>query len=66
MSIKEDAEDTAIYVVVMNHEEQYSILPENRDVPAGWSVVGPKGRRRVCLDYIQNIWTDMRPVSVRK
>lgn len=65
MSMKDDEEDTATYVVVKNNEEQYSILPEYRDVPAGWSVAGPRGHKRLCLDFIERVWTDMRPLSIR-
>jgi MbtH protein len=64
MSMK-DEKDATSYIVVKNQEEQYSILPEHHDVPAGWKVAGPKGEKRACLDYIQDNWTDMRPLSIR-
>lgn len=51
--------------VVTNHEEQYSIWPEERDLPAGWVAVGPTGSKSDCLDYIEHVWTDMRPRSLR-
>ncbi|MBP1207092.1 MbtH protein [Duganella sp. 1411] len=60
-----DEKDAVSYVVVKNEEEQYAILPEHQSVPAGWKVAGPKGEKRHCLDYIQDNWTDMRPLSVR-
>jgi MbtH protein len=54
------------YDVVVNHEEQYSIWPTDREVPLGWTKVGPRGTKKVCLDYIEVTWTDMRPLSVRQ
>lgn len=55
-----------IYTVVVNHEEQYSIWPEYKDIPAGWKSVGKTGPKQVCLDYINETWTDMRPLSLRQ
>jgi MbtH protein len=60
-----DSEDTTFRVVV-NHEEQYSIWPDYLDVPAGWREVGVTGKKQVCLDHINEVWTDMRPLSLRK
>ena len=59
-------EDAIIYNVVMNHEEQYSIWPVDREIPAGWRAVGKSGSKQECLDYIKKVWTDMRPLSLRK
>lgn len=56
----------ARYVVVVNHEEQYSIWPEYREIPAGWERTGKAGSKQFCLDYIDEAWTDMRPLSLRK
>ena len=61
-----DKEDTTIYKVVMNHEEQYSIWPAARELPLGWTTVGVKGLKPVCLDWIEKNWTDMRPKSLRE
>lgn len=61
----EDDDDTT-YVVVMNHEEQYSIWPADRELPLGWSDVGKRGTKAECLAYIEEVWTDMRPLSLRK
>jgi len=61
-----DAEDTTIYKVVMNHEEQYSIWPAYRENPLGWTEVGKTGTKAECLAYIKEVWTDMRPLSLRK
>ena len=54
------------YSVVINHEEQYSIWPVDREVPRGWKAVGKEGTKQDCLDYIEEVWTDMRPLSLRK
>lgn len=62
----DEQEDTTVYKVVMNHEEQYSIWPSYRDNPLGWSDVGKTGVKEECLDYIKEVWTDMRPLSLRK
>lgn len=53
------------FFVVVNHEEQYSIWPESRAVPKGWEIVGEPARKHECLTRIEELWTDMRPVSVR-
>jgi len=62
----DDTEDTTTYNVVINHEEQYSIWPVEREIPLGWKAVGKSGPKQVCLDYINEVWTDMRPLSLRK
>jgi len=61
-----DADDTTIYNVVMNHEEQYSIWPQYKEIPRGWKQVGKTGPKAECLAYIKETWTDMRPLSLRK
>jgi MbtH protein len=58
-------EDTTPYEVVVNHEEQYSIWPEGRDKPLGWTYGGKTGTQAECLAYIETVWTDMRPLSLR-
>lgn len=61
-----DNEDAARrYKVVVNDEEQYSIWPEGRPAPSGWSETGEAGGKDECLEYISRVWTDMRPLSVR-
>jgi MbtH protein len=62
----EEREDTTIYKVVLNHEEQYSIWPADRENPAGWRDAGKVGSKQECLSYIGEVWTDMRPLSLRK
>jgi MbtH protein len=59
-------EDKITYTVVINHEEQYSIWPEGREIPLGWKAVGVSGTKQECLSYIGEVWTDMRPLSLRK
>jgi MbtH protein len=57
--------DSTVYRVVVNHEEQYSIWPDGRDIPAGWREAGPSGTKEECLAYIKEVWTDIRPLSLR-
>jgi MbtH protein len=61
-----DREDQTIYKVVMNHEEQYSIWPADRENALGWTDAGKSGTKAECLAYIKEVWTDMRPLSLRK
>lgn len=63
---RDEQEDTTIYTVVVNHEEQYSIWPADRELPLGWNAVGKSGLKAECLAYIEEVWTDMRPLSLRK
>ena len=63
---RDEAEDTTIYKVVINHEEQYSIWPTDREPPRGWQEVGTQGLKAECLAYIKEVWTDMRPRSLRQ
>lgn len=64
--IRDEEEDTTVYDVVMNHEEQYSIWPAHREIPKGWKAVGKRGPKPECLAHIQEVWTDMRPLSLRQ
>lgn len=61
-----DQEDTTVYKVVVNHEEQYSIYPADRTNPLGWNDAGKTGPKAECLAYIGEVWTDMRPLSLRQ
>ena len=63
--MSEEKDDTTIYKVVMNHEEQYSIWPAERVNALGWNDAGKTGTRAECLTYIKEVWTDMRPLSLR-
>ena len=53
------------YSVVVNQEQQYSIWPEGKSLPKGWSAAGRTGSREECLAHIKETWTDMRPASLR-
>lgn len=66
MSDAEQEADNRPYRVVVNGEEQYSIWPLEREIPLGWREGGKSGTRQECLDYIEQVWTDMRPLSLRK
>ena len=62
----ESETDDTIYRVVINHEEQYSIWPADRANPLGWTDAGTTGSKSECLAHIEQVWTDMRPLSVRR
>jgi len=64
--IMEEQEDNTLYKVVVNHEEQYSIWPAHRENALGWNDAGKQGNKEECLEYIKEVWTDMRPLSLRK
>jgi MbtH protein len=66
MMASDEQEDGTIYKVVINHEEQYSIWPVDRQNPPGWRDAGISGIQRECLDYIESTWADMRPLSLRR
>lgn len=54
------------YLVVVNDEEQYSIWPDGREIPAGWRALNGPAAKDECLAYIETHWTDMRPLSLRR
>ncbi|MBR0906137.1 MbtH family protein [Bradyrhizobium liaoningense] len=58
--------DDVTFTVVVNHEEQYSIWPTFKEIPGDWKAVGKTGSKKECLDHIEQVWTDMRPLSLRK
>ena len=58
--------DDVSFRVVRNDEEQYSVWPADRDLPPGWSATGFSGSRDECLAHVDQVWTDMRPASVRR
>jgi len=62
----DEREDNTIYKAVVNHEEQYSIWPADRENALGWNDAGRTGSKEECLAYIKEVWTDMRPLSLRK
>ena len=62
----EQTEPNATYKVVVNHEEQYSIWPNYKQIPAGWRPAGFEGEKAQALAWIKEVWTDMRPLSLRR
>jgi MbtH protein len=62
----DEQDDRTTYKVVLNHEEQYSIWPAERENAPGWRDAGQTGTKAECLAYIEKVWTDMRPLSLRK
>jgi len=62
----EEREDTTVYTAVVNKEEQYSIWPADRELPLGWRAVGTPGSKQEVLAWIEEVWTDMRPLSLRR
>jgi len=60
-----DRED-AVYKVLVNGEEQYSLWPDYKEVPAGWREAGKQGSKAECLAFVEANWTDMRPLSLRQ
>jgi MbtH protein len=62
----DEQDDRTTYKVVLNHEEQYSIWPAERENAPGWSDAGQTGTKAECLAYIERVWTDMRPLSLRR
>jgi len=62
----DQADDARTYAVLVNDEEQYSLWLADLSVPAGWRAVGKVGTKQECLDYVRTVWTDMRPLSLRK
>ena len=61
----DDTDSAEHFVVVRNAEDQYSIWPSHKEIPAGWTPAGKAGPKDVCLAYINEVWTDMRPLSLR-
>lgn len=64
-TLDEDRKQEVLYKVVVNHEEQYSIWFADAPLPPGWQEKGKSGTKAECLDYIKEVWTDMRPLSLR-
>lgn len=63
---EQQEDDSTVYQVVVNLEEQYSIWPQDRELPLGWRNAGKGGNKQECLEYIKEVWTDMRPLSLRR
>ena len=64
--MNESEQDQIVYKVVIYQEEQYSIWPVQRELPTGWRRDGYTGTEEECLAYIDEVWTDMRPASLRR
>jgi MbtH protein len=62
----DDDDRIRTYVVLINHEEQYSLWPSHKSIPAGWSSTGISGAKAECTEYVDRVWTDITPLSVRK
>jgi MbtH protein len=62
----EERQDNTVYKVFLNQEEQYSIWPDHKENALGWKGTGKSGTKAECLAYIKEVWTDMRPLSLRK
>lgn len=62
----EERQDKTLYKVLVNSEGEYTIHPLERENLLGWTEIGKTGFKKECLDYIKDIWTDMRPLSLRK
>jgi len=61
-----EEEDTREYVVLVNGEEQYSLWLAGQEIPKGWREVFSRNNKKACLEYVKEVWTDMRPLSLRK
>jgi MbtH protein len=62
----EEHQETTTWKVVVNHEEQYSLWLADQENAPGWRDAGKRGTRAECLEFIQRVWTDMRPLSLRR
>lgn len=63
---RDEKEDTRAYKVLINHEEQYSLWLAYKEPPLGWTETGKTGTKAECMAYVDEVWTDMRPLSLRK
>ncbi len=64
--VSESGDLIETYIVLINHEEQHSLWPAYKAIPGGWRQVGPRGSKAECLEYVEKVWTDITPLSVRK
>lgn len=62
----DESDDVTVFQAVINHEDQYSIWPVDQEVPNGWKPAGRTGTKEECLAWIDEVWTDMRPRSLRE
>jgi MbtH protein len=61
-----DMPENGMFKVVVNDEEQYSIWPDGQELPPGWRGEGAVGSKEECLNHIDEVWVDMRPLSLRR
>ncbi len=61
-----DTDSELLYRVVISDEGRYSIWPDYKEIPWGWRAVEKSGPKQECLDYIAEVWTDMRPLSLQR
>ncbi len=61
-----DTDNDLVYRVVISDEGRYSIWPDYKEIPWGWRAVEKSGPKQECLDYIAEVWTDMRPLSLQR
>jgi MbtH protein len=66
MSLNDDRDAEQIYTVLINEEEQYSLWPKDKAIPEGWKAVGFEGSGEQCSAHVDGVWTDMRPLSLRR
>jgi len=59
-------DEEALFYVLTNDEGQYSIWPDYLAIPVGWSRTGPHADRKTCMNWIDETWTDMRPMSLQR
>lgn len=64
--MNETTDHEMVYRVVISDEERYSIWPDYKEIPWGWRADAKSGSKQECLDYIKEVWTDMRPLSLRQ
>ena len=64
--MRSDENDDRIHIVLINDEEQYSLWLKGQAIPDGWRAVGKEGTIAECSSYVDEVWTDMRPLSLRK
>ena len=62
----DEQEDNRVYIVLINDEEQYSLWLKEKKIPPGWRAVAKEGSKTECMSYVDEVWTDMRPLSLRK
>jgi MbtH protein len=61
-----DETESRVFIVLKNAEEQFSLWPKGKEIPKGWTSVGMEGSEDACSKYVDEVWTDMRPLSLRK